>query len=109
MKIIYNRFIPFKGFVAINLFGVLFVREGYEGSVNNRLITHETIHTKQMKEMLYVGFYVWYVVEWLIRLCYLWDTHKAYKRISFEVEANAHENILDYPTKRTPFRWLEYL
>lgn len=27
MKIIYNDIIPFQGFYAINLFGVLFVRE----------------------------------------------------------------------------------
>ena len=30
MKLIYNKFIPFKGFRAINLFGVCFVREAYE-------------------------------------------------------------------------------
>ena len=27
MKIIYNNIIPFKGFKAMNLFGVLFVRK----------------------------------------------------------------------------------
>lgn len=27
MKIIYNKLIPFKGFAAINLFGVIFARE----------------------------------------------------------------------------------
>lgn len=29
MKIIYNNIIPFKGFLAINLFGVLFVYSVY--------------------------------------------------------------------------------
>ena len=28
MKIVYNKLIPFKGFKCINLFGVLFVRDG---------------------------------------------------------------------------------
>ena len=39
MKIIRNKFIPFPGYKAINLFGVLFVsisfdREAYENDVN---------------------------------------------------------------------------
>lgn len=30
MKIIYNKLIPFKGFIAINLFGIIFVRKEYK-------------------------------------------------------------------------------
>jgi len=30
MKIVYSKYIPMPGFVAINLFGVLFVRYEYE-------------------------------------------------------------------------------
>lgn len=66
MKIIYNNLIPFKGFAAINLFGILFVRKGVE--VSEEMINHEAIHTAQMKEMLYVFFYLWYVIEWVVRL-----------------------------------------
>ena len=51
MKVIYNRIIPFKGFKAINLFGVLFVREGC--TMREKDFNHESIHTAQMKEMLY--------------------------------------------------------
>jgi len=29
------------------------------------LILHERIHTRQMQETLFVGFYLWYVIEWL--------------------------------------------
>lgn len=65
MKIVYNNLIPFKGFAAINLFGILFVR-GVK--VSEEMINHEAIHTAQMKEMLYVFFYLWYVVEWIVRL-----------------------------------------
>lgn len=43
MKIIRNRFIPFKGFKAINLFGVLFVRK--EAALTRAVINHEEIHT----------------------------------------------------------------
>ena len=68
MKIIYNNIIPFKGFKCINLFGVLFVRKGCFMSEED--LNHERIHTAQMKEMLYVFFYLWYFVEWLIELCH---------------------------------------
>lgn len=30
MKIVRNHFIPFKGFMAVNLFGILFVRKEAE-------------------------------------------------------------------------------
>lgn len=53
MKIIYNRIIPFKGFSAINLFGILFARTEKKGRISDVLINHETIHTEQQKEMLW--------------------------------------------------------
>lgn len=66
MKIVRNNIIPFKGYKAVNLFGILFVRgDSVIGSVD---INHESIHTAQMKEMLYVFFYLWYGIEWLVRL-----------------------------------------
>ena len=54
--IIRNRYIPFKGFNAINLFGVIFTRRGIQ--VNAVMMNHERIHTRQMLEMLVVGFYL---------------------------------------------------
>lgn len=55
MKVIYNNLIPVKGFVAINLFGVVFARKMYE-PLGRATIQHEEIHTAQMRELLYVGF-----------------------------------------------------
>ena len=34
-KIIYNKFIPFKGYVAINLFGIIFARKEYKAQIEN--------------------------------------------------------------------------
>ena len=62
MKVIYNNLIPFKGYKCINLFGVLFVRKGC--TMSDVDYNHEAIHTAQMKEMLYVPFYVMYALEW---------------------------------------------
>lgn len=108
MKIVYNKYIPFKGYKCINLFGVLFVRNGK--TLKETDITHEQIHTAQMKEMLYIFFYLWYVLEWLIRLpFYKFDMHKAYKNISFEREAYMFEDITNYPNVRRAYRWFWFL
>lgn len=103
MKIIYNNIIPFTGFKAINLFGVLFVRNGCTMSESD--INHEMIHTAQMKEMGYVLFYLWYLVEWLIKLVKLGDSNKAYRAISFEREAYGNEKNLTYTTTRAKYAW----
>jgi len=41
MKIIKNTLIPFKGYLAINLFGVLFVRKELYSKLKLRDINHE--------------------------------------------------------------------
>lgn len=56
MKIIRNRFIPFKGFEAMNFMGILFCRS--TSTLTPELLLHEQIHTHQMREMLFVGFYL---------------------------------------------------
>lgn len=104
MKVIYNNIIPFKGFKCINLFGVLFVRKGC--FMSDKDFNHEAIHSAQMKEMLYVGFYLWYFIEWIIRLC---CKGNAYKSLGFEKEAYAHDDDLTYLTTRVRFAWWKYL
>lgn len=104
MKIIYNDIIPFKGFKVINLFGVLFVRRGCY--MSPRSMNHERIHTAQMKEMLYVFFYIWYFVEWLIELFHY--KGGAYRTNTFEREAYAHDSDLTYLSTRPRFAWWKY-
>lgn len=109
MKIIHNKYIPFKGFLAINLFGILFVRSDARRSLNEIDINHEAIHTAQMREMLYIGFYIWYFIEWTIRLIMTFDSHESYRRLSFEVEAYSNEKNLTYLTNRKHFNWMKLL
>lgn len=99
MKLIYNKWIPFKGFKAINLFGVCFVREGC--SMHPHAINHEKIHTAQMRELWYVGFYLLYIMEWFVRLMFAPAT--AYRGISFEVEAYEHQYDYDYLEHRAKY------
>lgn len=103
MKIIYNKLIPFKGFLAINLFGIFFVREEYKENVSKVVINHETIHTAQMKELGYVFFYILYILEYFINLFKYPTTHSAYRNISFEKEAYLNEKNLEYLKNRKWF------
>ena len=107
MKIIRNNIIPFGNYKAINLFGVLFVKKN--AVISDEFINHESIHTQQMKETLFLFFYLWYVVEWLIRLVYYRNFHKAYKNISFEREAYDNDDDLEYFDNRKKYAWVKYL
>lgn len=106
MKMIRNNLIPFKGFKAVNLFGVVFVRK--ECRMSEVDLNHEAIHSVQMRELFYLFFYLWYVVEWLVRLCM---PGNAYRNISFEREAYVNEGDLCYLQKRKVFgyNFLRYL
>lgn len=101
MKIIYNNIIPFNGFKAMNFFGLLFARK----QLNAIDINHEEIHTAQMKELLYVGFYIWYLIEWIIRL---FMKGNAYRNIRFEKEAYEHQSDLNYLNIRKHYAFTKY-
>lgn len=101
MKIIYNSIIPFKGFSAINLFGVVFARKEFKGRITPTTMRHETIHTVQMRELGYIGFYIIYIVEWLVRLCL--TPKSAYRNISFEQEAYSRQGDVKYLDNRKCF------
>lgn len=107
MKIIRNKYIPFSGYKAMNLFGVLFVRGN--ARIDDITLNHEKIHTAQIKEMLYVFFYVWYVIEWLIRLFAFKGRKYAYRNISFEREAYSNDKNLTYLQTRERFAFIKYM
>lgn len=107
MKVVYNNIIPFKGYKAVNILGVMFARKG--ARVSDVLVNHERIHTAQMREMLYVFFYAWYVLEWLVRLVCCLSAHKAYRSISLEREAYCNERDGSYLRKRRHFCWIKMI
>ena len=115
MKIIWNNFIPVKGFKAINLFGVLFAR--CNAVISETTLRHEHIHTMQMREMLYVPFYLWYGIEYVIRFIGwsfekknpYYPNYKPYDLMSFEKEAYDNEHDVYYPKTRKHFSWFKYI
>lgn len=107
MLIIYNSFIPFKGFAALTLWPLMFVRKG--ANVTSITLRHEQIHAQQQMEMLVVLFLLWYVVEWLIKWLYYRNRITAYKNISFEREAYSHQHCINYLDHRKRFAWIDYI
>lgn len=108
MKVIYNKYIPFKGYAAINLFGVFFARKEFK-PLSRFIENHETIHTAQMRELLYLFFYLFYVIEWIVRLFQYRDSKEAYLNISFEREAYKNQKDMGYLKARKKYRNLKYL
>lgn len=99
MKIIRNSFIPFGRYGAINLFGIVFAK--HTMPMNKCVQNHEAIHSAQMRELLYIPFYILYVLEWIWNL--LFRRGNAYRNISFEKEAYAKERDLDYLKHRKKY------
>ena len=125
MKVIYNKFIPFKGFYAITIIKWIFVREEYKYldglSVYNKMINHESIHEQQIldftpkilpKWLRYtigsICFYLLYGLEWLFKLipCLI-KNKSAYRSLCAEQEAFKNEADSNYINKREKLAWLK--
>lgn len=107
--IIYNKLIPFKGYVAMTIFPFIFARKEYK-PIGKRTINHESIHLRQQMELLVIPFFIWYITEYLFRAIRYWSFKKAYKNISFEKEAFTNDKDDHYLEEtRKPFEFLHYL
>ena len=108
-----SKYLPLSPFVAINILGLIVVRKDMLSYYNTDLKRHEKIHTLQMIETFFIGFYIWYIVEWLIRVVVVLikkeRISKAYKSILFEKEAYTNQNNPEYLKSRRAFqyKWLK--
>lgn len=100
------RLLP-KRYHAITIFPFIFLRRG--GAENEILINHELIHLRQQAELLILPFYLWYIIEYLLKLIIYHNHNKAYHNISFEREAYHNDENLDYLNKRKVWSFVKYL
>lgn len=110
--IIYNNIIPFKGFIAMNLFGLIFARKRLKTKsefYRSVVIRHERIHTKQYIETLFIGFLLIYGLEYLIKLIITRSTRRTYKSISLEQEAYTFQLDDLYLKQRKHYFWFRYI
>lgn len=124
MTVIRNKVFPFPGYKAINLFGILFSKPN--AKLDELTINHESIHSKQFREVTLAlaipvlllsfsvswwfillvpfTFYIWYVVEFLIRWAVTRNWDEAYRNIAFEKEAYVWQGM---PEGRKRFGFLK--
>ncbi|MFK8281645.1 hypothetical protein [Capnocytophaga cynodegmi] len=95
-----------KGYRAITLYPFIFLRDKTDKQ-NQVLINHERIHLKQQKELLVIGFYLWYFADFLWKYAKHRNWEKAYRNIIFEREAYANESNLEYLKNRKSFQFLK--
>lgn len=103
--------IPFlfsKRFAGIALWPFIIVKsEAYKADAV--FLNHEHIHLRQQLELLILPFYLWYGIEYLLRLIYFKDRYLAYRNISFEQEAYEYEKDFSYLKRRKLWRFMEYI
>ena len=107
MKKIVNNIIPLKGFVTLTIWPFIFVRKDKEHKFDAVAENHENIHGCQQKEMLIIPFFLWYLIEWVLRAIFC--TGNAYRNISFEREAYSNEKDMNYIGRRKWWSWIEYM
>ena len=107
MKVIQNKFIPFSGYDYINLFGVIFTRN--KNKISKKSYNHEKIHLKQMQEMLWIPYYIWYCMEYLFIRLFHKKQGDAYHDVSFEEEAYNNELDFEYTKNRKHYSWFKYI
>ena len=131
-RIIYNDIIPFKGFQAITIWPFVFARNAAK-YLKDHVVNHEGIHLRQQLEVLAVSaavmallcltclswwwmceapftYFIWYCLEYVVRLCAYGDGHKAYRNVAFEQEAFLNERNFSYLSEeRKAFAWARYL
>lgn len=107
MIVVFKYLIP-KNYSGLTVFPFIFLRN--KKSINDALfLNHEKIHLKQQIELLWIFFFIWYFIEYCIRM-YQYKNHEfAYKNISFEKEAYKNEHNLNYLKSRKLFAFLKNL
>lgn len=66
MNIVFCKWFPFKGYKAITILKWIIVRKDVKVAFTSVDYNHECIHYEQEKELLYIGFYLLYVLEFLV-------------------------------------------
>lgn len=108
MFVIVAKYLIPKGYRGLTVFPFVFIKYRFD-SENKVLVNHEKIHLRQQLELLVLPFFLWYFVEYAVRLLQYKNTNLAYRNISFEREAYANELDMDYLKKRIFFGFLNYL
>ncbi|MDY8136432.1 hypothetical protein [Aquimarina sp. 2201CG5-10] len=107
MPIVVNKYLIGRHFVGIALWPFIVVKDA-DLKDDPIFINHEKIHLRQQAELLIVPFYIFYLLEYVIRLFQYRNSPQAYRNISFEREAYENEEDLLYLKNRKPWSFIKY-
>jgi hypothetical protein len=114
--VISNRIVKILGRVVslgdnamgITFYPFLFVRE--DTRYHEELIRHETIHIRQQLELLIVGAWLLYIIEYIYaRYIKKLDARQAYYYTALEQEAHRNAANVHYLQERKPYAVLRYI
>ncbi|CAA9195563.1 hypothetical protein [Flavobacterium collinsii] len=108
MFLIVAKYLIPKGYRGMAVFPFVILKYGADKE-NAVLVNHEKIHLRQQLELLILPFYVFYLLEYVVRLIQYKNKELAYRNISFEREAYTNESHLNYLKNRPFFGFLNYL
>ena len=108
MILIWQRLLKNTKISGITLFPFIILKKP-EYKQDQTLINHEKIHLRQQVELLVIFFYILYVIEYYYWVFKLKDRYLAYRSISFEREAYAMEDDLNYLATRKLWGFWKYI
>ncbi len=108
MFLIVTKYLIPKGYRGLAVFPFVFVKQALDKK-NEVFVNHERIHLRQQLELLVFPFFLWYFLEFLVRLIQYKEMDLAYRNISFEREAYANEKDIEYLNNRFLWRFLKYV
>lgn len=106
--ILVSKYLVPKGYQGFAFFPFVFLKDK-KLKRDKVLINHEKIHLRQQLELLVVFFYVFYVMEFIVRYGQYKTWDLAYRNISFERETYRNECNADYLKQRALWQFLKYI
>lgn len=130
--IVYNNLIPFKGYVAITIWPLIFATKSSK-PLKDVEENHEKIHLRQQLEVIIASaliiaalilifgwswwwmlislgaYYAGYGIDYGIRYLAYGSQKEAYRNITTEQEAYLYEQDMTYLKHRKPFAWVKYI
>ena len=95
-------------FPALCIWPFVFIKPETTMTTAN-ILKHEKIHARQQLEMGWIFFFLWYLIEFLIRFTIHRNFMRAYHNLSHEREAYEHDQDAEYLEKRKSYAWVNYL
>ena len=100
--IVKNKILPIGPYEAMALWPFIFTKV----ELHPQILTHERIHLKQQTELLLVGFYLLYILNFIWNLIRM--RRRPYRDIIFEREAYDNQQDPAYLYFRKPYSWTKY-